>query len=174
MNDKKNYCLLSKKYKHLYSSREKASAFIDNYGEIIKEERGYGPVRIYYCHECEGFHVTSHPYTKKQVRQMRAQGIMVEEPKRPKRYKHKTYSDMADDTARRYSKTSFTQVELELSQVTLLIQKGLVESARKQLQFVEKHANKVLSADGPKDRKRAIKQDLEWLRMQLADHKMVA
>lgn len=169
----KNYCLLSRKYKHLYPSREKASSFIANYSEIIKEEKGYAPVRSYYCYECGGFHVTSRQYTRSQEQQLLAQGVEVDEPKRRKRFKHKTYSDMADDTARRYNKASFDKVESELSEVTLLLQNGMRQTARKMLQDVEKHVGMVLAADGPKDRKRAIKQDREWLREQLSD-KMAA
>ena len=174
MHHKKNYCTLSRRFKQLYSSYDKAMAFINKFSDIIAEENGYAPVRPYYCFACDGYHVTSQAYTKKQHQQLLAQGIVVEEPQHRNRYKHKTYSDMADKTARSYSKDSFAQVELDLSKVTLHLQTGMVKTARKQFLSVEKQANKVLSADGPKDRKRAIKQDLEWLRRQLADHSYAA
>lgn len=53
------YCYECGRSKLVFESEKKALNFIKFNGDEIEEEKGYRPVRAYYCQCCNGWHVTS-------------------------------------------------------------------------------------------------------------------
>ena len=58
------YCNGCGRRKMLFESKSKADNFIKFNQEVILEEKGYAPVRSYYCEFCGGYHVTSNSSTE--------------------------------------------------------------------------------------------------------------
>lgn len=60
------FCTVCKKTKMLFATKKKAYNFLKYNKKEILQEHGYAPVRSYRCDSCDGWHVTSRPYPKRQ------------------------------------------------------------------------------------------------------------
>lgn len=54
------FCYEANRQKIVFETEKKALMFIKYNGSDIEQERGYKPIRAYYCQCCDGWHVTSH------------------------------------------------------------------------------------------------------------------
>lgn len=60
----RHYCSGCRHYKILFSTRKEAARFIRYNANEIEYETGKRPVRVYYCRDCGGWHVTSSRYSQ--------------------------------------------------------------------------------------------------------------
>lgn len=58
------YCPQCNRLKLQFETKAKAENFIRYNAEEIQEEKGYAPIRAYYCKCCCAWHVTSRPSHK--------------------------------------------------------------------------------------------------------------
>lgn len=167
MSKKKNICSAYGTYKTLFASKEKALDFIEKYGAEIKSRNGYAPVRAYYCHFCNGWHVTSKPFTSAQIRKMKKTGVELVDTRKPKKCHYKVYDDMNDYTARHYNKRDFRYLEDEVSAISLLLQDGVSRELLTKVDHLYKLADIILDGNGPKNRKRSLRNDIDWISEQV-------
>lgn len=56
---KKIFCRDCNRQKILFETQKKADTFIAFNAKEIEKEKGYAPIRSYFCVTCNGWHVTS-------------------------------------------------------------------------------------------------------------------
>ena len=64
----RDFCPQCGKPKFGFETRKQAEQYLAFNREAILQESGYAPVRAYYCHTCNCWHVTSQPYADKEPR----------------------------------------------------------------------------------------------------------
>ena len=53
------YCPACHKEKMIFKTEQEALLFIEYNAERIASQKGYAPIRAYYCKSCGGWHITS-------------------------------------------------------------------------------------------------------------------
>jgi len=102
------YCVDAMRSKMTFDSEESALKFIEWNGDEMEAKTGFKPVRAYYCHCCQGWHVTKHGneewYRERNEKNAEVADVAKEQgggntgysnfKKKNKRYLNKSYQDL--------------------------------------------------------------------------------